>query len=110
MYPLAVEAGIDSERYWEMSIREVIVQAEANRKRHTNALKERAVMDHKLSELMAFAVNEPNKMPSVDRMYGFNEDTPAQDNKPQADIPDWKHDQLEFMKQAEKIRNARNSR
>lgn len=108
MYPLAVQSGIDAERYWNMNLREIIVQSEANRKRHIEALKERAVMDHKLSELMAFAVNDPNKMPDVDKMYGFDELDDKQE--PQEPIPDWKRDQMEFMKQAEAIRNARKSK
>lgn len=109
MYPLAVQAGIDADRYWDMTLEEVTVQAEANRQRHMDAIKERAVMDHKLSELMAFAVNDPNKMPSVDKMYGFDIEA-EQSSTPQEPIPDWKKDQMEFLKQAEAIRNARNAK
>lgn len=109
MYQPAVNAGIDADEYWHMTIREIIVQSKANRQRHMDALRERAVMDHKLSELMAYAVNEPNKMPGVDKMYGFLEEKQGQSEQPQAELPEWKKDQLAFMKQAEKIRAARNS-
>ncbi|WP_225428328.1 hypothetical protein [Levilactobacillus enshiensis] len=108
MYQPAVRAGIGADEYWDLTIREIIVQSEANRQRHLDALKERAVMDHKLSELIAFAMNEPNKMPSVEKMYGFTDE--QQSAEPQEELPEWKKDQLEFMKQAERIRNTRNAK
>lgn len=110
LYPLAVESGIDAERFWGMNLQEITVQAQANRKRRLEEIRERAIMDHKLSELMAFAVNEPNKMPSVEKMYGLDELGEAEATVPKEPIPDWKRDQMEFMKQAERIRNARNAK
>lgn len=107
MYPMAVNAGIPADEYWGMTIREITIQAQANRQRHMDELRERAVMDHKLSELMAYAVNEPNKIPGVDKMYGFLEEKA---DEPKEEIPEWKKDQIEFMKQAELIRAARNSK
>lgn len=66
-------------------------------------------MDYTLSRLMTFAVNDPNKMPDIKTAYGFMDDERA-DSKPQEEIPDWKKDRLEFMKQAERIKNYRNSK
>lgn len=110
MQPLALRAGISVERYWSMDMNEIIAQSKANNQRKYDQIKERAIMDHKLSELMAFAVNEPNKMPDIKKMYGI--DVEADEPQPQSaePIPEWKKDQAEFMKQAEMIRNTRNAR
>lgn len=110
MYPLAVRAGVGADDYWDMTLKEVVIQVEANRLRHMDALRERGIMDHKLSELIAFAMNEPNKMPSIQKMYGFlNYDDPTE-AQPKEAVPEWQQDRLEFMKQAEAIRAARNAK
>lgn len=110
MQPMALRAGISVERYWSMDMNEIIAQSKANNQRKYDQLKERAIMDHKLSELMAFAVNEPNKMPDIKKMYGIDVEANEPETQSAEPIPDWKKDQAEFMKQAEMIRNSRNAK
>lgn len=109
MYPLAVNAGIDATEYWSMTLEEIIVQSQGIKEHHMRELKERAVMDHKLSQLMAFAFNEPNKMPDVDKMYGFLDEADEIGEQPEP-MEDWQKDRLEFMKQAELIRATNNAK
>lgn len=110
MQPMALRAGISVERYWSMNLNEILAQSKANQQRKYDELKERAIMDHKLSELMAYAVNEPNKMPDVEKMYGIDPEATDPEPKQSEEIPDWKKDQIEFMKQAEAIRATRNAK
>ena len=53
LYPIAVEAGIDADRFWEMDLLEIMTQIEANNKRRLEEWRAKAYMDHRLSELMA---------------------------------------------------------
>ena len=43
-----------------------MTQIAANRKRELNDLRAKAYMDHRLSELVAFEVNDPAKMPKIE--------------------------------------------
>lgn len=104
IYPIAVQSGIDSEQYWELNFEELMVQILANNRNRMQALRERAVMDHKQSEMMAYALNDPSKMPSVEEAYPFIKDLSP---KPAKQVPEWKKDQLELMQQAQKIKMAR---
>ncbi|ORN39603.1 hypothetical protein FAM23282_01441 [Lentilactobacillus parabuchneri] len=110
MEPLAVRSGITVERFWDMNLREIIIQSKANQAHRIDVLKERAIMDHKLSELMAYAVNEPNKMPDVHKMYGFLDKSEREKAQQETEMPEWKRDQIEFMKQAEKIKNYQHAK
>lgn len=48
-----------------------MTQIAANRKRELNDLRAKAYMDHRLSELVAFAINDPAKMPKLEEAYPF---------------------------------------
>ncbi|PWG00954.1 hypothetical protein [Levilactobacillus bambusae] len=109
LYPLAVNAGIPATEYWDMTLDEITIQSAAIKKQHQDALKERAVMDHRLSQLLAFAFNEPNKMPSVDKMYGFLNDATTKKEIAEP-TPEWKKDQAEFIKQALAIKQINNAK
>ena len=73
-------------------------------------LKERAVMDHKTAELMAFAVNDPSKMPSVEKHYSFMDDNAecqpdTLNNEPDRNEPEeWQSDQALLVQQAMAVR------
>lgn len=87
-----------------MDFGEIMTQISANEKRRLEDLRAKAYMDHRLSEMMAFAFNDPVKMPKVEEAYPFVKDNLDQTNKISEEEPDWKKDQVIFMQQARKIK------
>ena len=80
-----------------MDFGEIMTQISANEKRRLEDLRAKAYMDHRLSEMMAFAFNDPAKMPKVEEAYPFVKDNLDQTNKISEEEPDWKKDQVIFM-------------
>lgn len=87
-----------------MDFGEIMTQISANEKRRLENLRAKAYMDHRLSEMMAFAFNDPAKMPKVEEAYPFVKDNLDRTNKISEEEPDWKKDQVIFMQQAQKIK------
>lgn len=106
IYPIAVQAGIRADEYWYMTLDEIMMQTMANTKRQQEEIVTRARMDHELAQLMAYALNEPSKMPSPEEAYPFLRDFEPKEEP----VPDWKKDQMELMLQAQKIKNARENK
>lgn len=98
--------GIDAEKYWEMNFGEIMVQILANRKSKMNELKVRATMDHQLANLMAYAMNDPSKMPKLEEAYPFLKEQQGQSNQVEQ-VPEWKINQMKMMARAEQIKNNR---
>lgn len=82
------------------------MQTMANAKRQQEEIVTRARMDHELAQLMAYALNEPSKMPSPEEAYPFLRDFEPKEEP----VPDWKKDQMELMLQAQKIKHARENK
>ena len=87
-----------------MDFGEIMTQISANEKRRLEDLRAKAYMDHRLSEMMAFAFNDPAKMPKVEEAYPFVKDNLDQTNERSEDEPDWKQDQAILMQQAKRIK------
>ncbi|MFT8324782.1 hypothetical protein [Oenococcus sicerae] len=85
-----------------MNFEEIMVQALANNKNRLQDMKSRALMDHKQAELMAFALNDPSKMPTAEESYPFLKEQP----KAAETIPDWKKDQLLLMQQSQRVKQV----
>lgn len=85
-----------------MDFGEIMTQINANEKRRLEDLRAKAYMDHRLSEMVAFAFNDPAKMPKVEEAYPFVKDPVEETTEP--DEPDWKKDQALLMQQAQRIR------
>lgn len=71
LYPQAVEAGISSIDFWAMTFDEIMVQVEANKKRHENELKEKAMFDYSQQRLAIYAFNDPKNFPKYEDAYPF---------------------------------------
>lgn len=71
LYPQAVEAGISSTDFWAMTFDEIMVQVEANKKRHENELKEKAMFDYSQQRLAIYAFNDPKNFPKYEEAYPF---------------------------------------
>lgn len=71
LYPQAVEAGIPSTEYWSMTFDEIMVQVEANKKRHENKLREQAMFDYSQQRMAIFAFNDPKNFPKFEEAYPF---------------------------------------
>lgn len=71
LYPQAVEAGISSADFWAMTFDEIMVQVEANKKRHENELKEKAMFDYSQQRLAIYAFNDPKNFPKYEDAYPF---------------------------------------
>ncbi|WP_244660752.1 hypothetical protein [Lactobacillus nasalidis] len=87
-----------------MDFNEIMVQVGANKKREQEELKKRAYMDHELAQLIAYAFNDPNKMPSVEKAYPFIKEMEPQ---PKEAIPEWLKMKQAFMRQAQKIKKIK---
>ncbi|AIS03588.1 hypothetical protein [Lactococcus lactis] len=71
LYPQAVEAGISSTDFWAMTFDEIMVQVEANKKKHENELKEKAMFDYTQQRLGIYAFNDPKNFPKYEDAYPF---------------------------------------
>ena len=71
LYPQAVEAGISSTDFWAMTFDEIMVQVEANKKRHENELKEKSMFDYTQQRLGIYAFNDPKNFPKYEDAYPF---------------------------------------
>lgn len=71
MEPLALENGIPKNDFWEMTLIEVLSRVELHQEKKRQNMTEQAQMDYKMAQLMAYAMNEPGKMPSFEEMYPF---------------------------------------
>ncbi|GAA3259091.1 prophage protein [Lactococcus lactis subsp. lactis] len=71
LYPQAVESGISSTDFWAMTFDEIMVQVEANKKRHENDLKEKAMFDYSQQRLAIYAFNDPKNFPKYEEAYPF---------------------------------------
>ncbi|MFT8630672.1 hypothetical protein [Liquorilactobacillus hordei] len=88
-----------------MNFEEIMVQILANRKSRMNGLKIRATMDHQLANLMAYAMNDPSKMPKLEEAYPFLKDENQSNQVEQ--VPEWKINQMKMMARAKQIKNNR---
>lgn len=86
-----------------MDLLEIMTQIEANNKRCLEEWRAKAYMDHRLSELMAVAVNDPAKLPKVEEAYPFVKEEHS-DQKLATEEAEWKKDQALFMQQAQRIK------
>lgn len=71
LYPQAVEAGIASTDFWSMTLDEIMVQVEANKKRHENSLREQAMFDYSQQRMAIYAFNDPKNFPKFEDAYPF---------------------------------------
>lgn len=71
MYLPAVQNGIPSDEYWSKTFEEIIIQVNANQRNKEDELKQEANLNYRLAQLMAYAMNDPSKMPSFESIYPF---------------------------------------
>lgn len=111
MYPQAVEAGIPSTEYWGMTLEEIMIQVQANKKVKENELKERAMFDYSQQRLAVFAFNDPKKFPKFEEAYPFlkqiEQAVEEVKNEEESKQEAMKRDQEIFMAQAEAIKATR---
>ena len=107
IYPIAVQSGIDAEQFWEMNFEEIMVQTMANNRNKIQEMRTKAIMDHRQAEMMAFALNDPSKMPKVEEAYPFVNETKTQQTE---QVPQWEKDRALLMQQAQKIKMARQAK
>jgi hypothetical protein len=81
---------------------QIISQIKANRYQHEEQLREQAIMDHTQATLMAFAMNDPQKMPSVAKAYPFLDKFQEGDQSQpkQEPVAEWQNDQAMLIQQA----------
>ncbi|MDE7024038.1 MAG: hypothetical protein K2O72_07620, partial [Ligilactobacillus sp.] len=87
-----------------MDLLEIMTQIKANEERRLSEWKAKAYMDHRLSELVAYAVNDPAKMPKIEEAYPFVQDNNQQIEAVSPQEAEWKQDQALLMQQAQRIR------
>lgn len=101
----AIDAGIPATEYDDMTYLQIVAQIRANRKQHSEQLKEQAVMDHRQATLMAFALNDPQHMPSLQKAYPFIQQIDAQvESKPAQ--PAWQNDQAMLIQRAMAVKET----
>lgn len=105
MYPRAVEAGIDADKYWSMTYEEIIIQAEANVAQKKQELEQQAMLDYKAAQLNAYALNEPKKMPKFEEHYPFTQSSTQESETTQQQ--DWRVNKARMMEYTEMIKQTR---
>ncbi|MFD1431234.1 hypothetical protein [Lacticaseibacillus yichunensis] len=87
-----------------MTYEQIVSQIKAYRHQHQERLREQAVMDHTQASLMAFALNDPSKMPDLYKAYpflrGLGTDESKAPNRPAQTNSAWQNDQALLMQQA----------
>lgn len=63
--PYALQAGIDPERFWDLSYADVCAQLEAYNAKNKMLQQQRAIMDYALARLIAGGFHAPSKMPNT---------------------------------------------
>lgn len=114
MYPQAVEAGIPSTEYWGMTLEEIMIQVQANKKIKENELREKAMFDYSQQRLAVFAFNAPKEFPKFEEAYPFlkqieqavEEAKTEEETKQQA----MQREQEIFLAQAQAIKATRERR
>lgn len=71
MYPQAVESGIPATEYWGMTLEEIMIQVQANKRIKENEMRERAYFDYAQQKLSIYAFNDPKHMPGFEDAYPF---------------------------------------
>lgn len=115
MYPHAVEAGIPATEYWGMTLNEIMIQVQANKKVKESELREKAMFDYSQQRLAIFAFNDPKNFPKFEEAYPFIKEIEkaVEDAKLQAKSEEElkreaiKRDQEIFMARAEAIKATR---
>ena len=104
MEPLAIEWGIPSDKYWELTFNEIMMQVTANKKNYERQLKEKAMFDYNQAQLFGFAFNDPSKMPKFNDMYSFGK---SEQIKQAETISQEEIDLMNFQKWAVAIKQNR---
>ncbi|SKA15787.1 hypothetical protein SAMN02745116_02620 [Pilibacter termitis] len=69
MYADAVKLGINSVNYWDYTWEELMLELESLRFQQETKLKEHALFDYRLAQLISFAVNDPKNIPTKEEAY-----------------------------------------
>lgn len=114
MYPQAVEAGIPATEYWGMTLEEIMIQVQANKKIKENELREKAMFDYSQQRLAIFAFNDPKKFPKFEEAYPFLKEikqaVQEAKSEEQEKADALKREQEIFLAQAEAIKATRERR
>lgn len=107
MYEPALEIGIPSNDFWDMTFEEIMTEVNVRQKIKKNALRERATFDYNIAQMMVYAVNDPKKMPKIDELYPFMKEDVVQPTKVVEQIEEVNQDQAVFMQMAKAIKDTR---
>lgn len=114
MYPQAVEAGILATEYWGMTLEEIMIQVQANKKIKENELREKAMFDYSQQRLAIFAFNDPKKFPKFEEAYPFlkqiEQAVQEAKSEEQEKAEAMQREQEIFLAQAEAIKATRERR
>lgn len=110
MYPKAVEAGIDADKYWSMTYEEIVIQAEANVAKRKQELEQQAMLDYKAAQLNAYALNEPKKMPKFEDHYPFAKPEVENEEDNQQKQQDWRVMKERMMDYTQAIKKTQERR
>lgn len=111
MYLPAVQNGIPSDEYWSKTFEEIIIQVNANQRNKEDELKQEANLNYRLAQLMAYAMNDPSKMPSFEAIYPFASEVKEMTEE-EMKMKEMQEDQqyMMMMAQAIKATRARNQK
>lgn len=105
MEPHTIEMGISSVDYWSMTLSEIMLQSQAFKNAKERELKEKAMFDYNMVQMMKYAVNSPNKMPKFEDAYPmFKEKEEAKKVEPQKPYVE-ETDQAIFLEMANNVKN-----
>ncbi len=87
MEPIALQWGIQSDKYWMLTFGEMMMQVNANKIRREEELKQKAMFDYNLAQLVTYAFNKPEKMPKAQDVYSILKEDAAETPKVSINVP-----------------------
>lgn len=106
MEPQAIELGISSTDYWNMTFKEIMLQCEAYKKIRERETKEKAAFDYNMIQGMMFAFNDPKNMPKAEKLYPVLAEEKEEVKKVEPQKPYVQEtDQAVFLAMAKNVKN-----
>lgn len=106
MKPVALEYGILADRFWHMTLGEILDQITANHAIREQNFKERALISYQESVLASYAHHKPQDMPSIAKTWPgvFDDEQPRALNDGEVSgEEEWQADQIRLLKQFQAI-------
>jgi hypothetical protein len=96
LYPVALRSGIQPDRFWILSLKEIYDEMEAFEFRERETAKLQLSYMHKQAQWNAFAFSAPKTMPSLQKEFPELFAVEPEETEKTSDTPKWELDKARF--------------